>query len=159
MTQAQMQAIATHIRASVDPAVVAALAIRNDVELARLYNLPTTFIVWRNSIDPQQARMAIVSGDQLAQLDNLTAGKRDTLLYVFSDVLDIRTSTVRDAVISLCGTQNILKAAITAAMKRAATVAEKALATGTGTDVSPGTLTFEGELSWDDIGILLNMGV
>jgi hypothetical protein len=155
LTSAQMTILAQAIRADTDPAVVAALDIRNDVLLAELYNAPSTFVAWRSSLTPEEARSAISGGDGLAQLDNLTAGKRDALLWVFNGVTQPSNSTQRAAIENLCGTQNTLKATILAAQKRITTKAEKLFATGTGTDVSPGTLTWEGTLSFNDIGVAL----
>jgi hypothetical protein len=43
-----------------------------------------------------------------------------------------------------------VRAAIYVHCKRNATRAEKVLATGTGSDASPGTMTFEGSLSYQD---------
>jgi hypothetical protein len=43
------------------------------------------------------------------------------------------------------------RAHLTAVSKRTATKAEKLFATGTGTDATPATMTFEGRLSYDDV--------
>ena len=50
LTTAQLAALAAHINASTDPAVVAARQNGADNELARLYNLPAspTFPLWRS---------------------------------------------------------------------------------------------------------------
>ncbi len=45
MTPGQLTTLAAHIRASVDPAVVSALANGQDNELARLYNLPAAGVL------------------------------------------------------------------------------------------------------------------
>jgi hypothetical protein len=156
LTDAQMTTLAAHIRANTDPAVVAALDVRNDVLLAELYNADSTFVVWRRVLTPDAARAAIAGGAGLAQLDNLTAGKRDSLLWVFSGDTVPANAAQRSAIEDLCGTQNTLKAAILAAQKRAATNAEAVFATGTGTSQSPGTLGWEGSVSFYDIGVALN---
>ena len=109
------------------------------------------YIVWRSSLSPDLARQAIVSGDQLAQLDNLAASKRDSLIYAFSGPINCASSAVRGAIDNLCGTQNVLKAALTAAMKRKATVLEKLFAVGSGTDASPSTLVVETALSLPEL--------
>lgn len=158
LTIEQMTALAAAIRSDQNQTVIDALAIRNDVLLAELYNATASpaFIVWRSSLTPQQARAAISGGDGLSQLDNLTAGKRDSLLWVFADTTYPANSAQRSAIEGLCGTQNILKAAILAAQKRAVTKAERLFATGTGSDASPGTLGWEGLLSTNDVSYSLN---
>lgn len=57
MTDQQLIALAAHIRANADQAVVAALAIRNDTELSRLYNLASAFVVWRTTAKPPGRKM------------------------------------------------------------------------------------------------------
>ena len=57
---------------------------------------------------------------------------------------------MRTGIDDLCGSQNSLKSALRAAMKRQATRAEKALSTGTGSDASPATLTWDGFISGYD---------
>lgn len=155
LTPAQQTTLVAHIRANTDPAVIDALDIRNDVLLAELYNAASTFVVWRSSLSPEQARAAITGGDGLAQLDNLTAGKRDSLFWTFDGETFPANAEQRAAIVNLCGTQNTLKAAILAAQKRAATKAEQVFATGTGSDASPGTLGWEGTLSYTDVGVAL----
>jgi hypothetical protein len=156
MMPAELTTLAAAIRADTDQAVIDALDIRNDVLLAELYNAPTTYVVWRSTLTPEEARDAIAGGGGLAQLDNLTAGKRDSLLWVFSGNTEPANAAQRDAIENLCGTQNTLKAAILAAQKRFATKAERVFATGTGTDPSPGTLGWEGTLGHPDISAALN---
>lgn len=107
------------------------------------------FIVWRTAVPPTDWRKAIMVG--MAQLDNLTAGKRDSLLWVVQDTLDCSIQSNRDGIDNLCGTQNTLKAALFSAMKRTATRAERVLATGTGSDAVPGTLVFQGNISITDV--------
>jgi hypothetical protein len=156
LTTEQATTLAAHIRANTDQAVIDALDVRNDVLMAELYNAPSTFIVWRSVMTPAEARDAIAGGDGLAQLDNLTAGKRDSLLWVLEGDTEPSNAAQRAAIESLCGTQNTLKAAILAAQKRAATKAEQVFASGTGTTQSPGTLGWEGTLSFYDVGVALN---
>jgi hypothetical protein len=136
--------------------IVAALPLRNDGQIQEWYNVDSTFVAWRSSLTPEQARDAITNGDGLAQLDNLTAGKRDSLLWTFGGNTDPSNATQRTAIANLCGTQNTLKAAILAAQKRAATRAEAIFATGTGSDAVPGLLGWEGQLSVNDVSTALN---
>ena len=124
----------------------------NDTALAEWFNTPTAYVVWRTSMTPDQSRAAIVEG--AIQLDNLTAGKRDSLLYLVQGSLDVSQAGVRQALDDLCGTQNTLKAALQAAMKRVATRAEAALASGTGTSQSPGAMDWEGYVSYSDLTLI-----
>ena len=156
MTPEQYQTLANHIRANTDPLVVAALPLRNDGQIQEWYNVDSTFVVWRSSLTGEQARDAITNGDGLAQLDNLTAGKRDSLLWVFGGNTNPSNATQRAAIADLCGTQNALKAAILAAQKRLANRAEAVYATGTGTTAVPGILGWEGQLSVNDVSTALN---
>lgn len=156
MTPEQYQLLANHIRTNTDPAIVAAFPLRNDGQIQEWYNLDSAFVVWRSLLTPEQARKAISGGDGLAQLDNLTAGKRDSLLWALSGDTHPTNTAQRTAIEGLCGTQNTLKAAILAAQKRFATRAEAIYATGTGTNAVPGTLGWEGQLSANDVSTALN---
>lgn len=156
MTPEHYQTLAAHIRANTDQAVIDALTIRNDVALASLYNADSSFVVWRSYLTADEARLAITGGAGLAQLDNLIAGKRDSLLWVFSGDTDPSNTQQRTAINDLCGTQNSLKAAILAAQKRMATKAEQVFATGTGSDAVPGILGWEGTLTHSDVSFALN---
>jgi hypothetical protein len=121
----------------------------NDIAVLLNVKASPDFVVWQSALTPELARAAIVAGAD--QLDNLTVGKRDALLYLAAGTLDCRIASVRTAIDNLCGTQNTLKASLVAAEKRLATRAEKILATGTGSDASPATTTFEGYLSATDV--------
>ena len=124
------------------------IANGNDNELAEWFNQPQAFVVWRTVLTPDLARAAIIQG--ATQLDALTVGKRDSLFYLVAGNLDVSQASVRAAIDDLCGTQNQLKGYLAAAQKRTATRAEKALASGTGTDSVPATLGWEGYLSGND---------
>jgi len=121
------------------------IATADDQALADWLNTPTTHIVWRNSMNTQMSRSAIIAG--ATQLDALTVSKRDSLLWLCSETLNPSDANVRSALDDLCGTQTTLKTALQSAQKRTATRAEKALATGTGTASVPATLVWEGNMS------------
>lgn len=137
-----------------DPTASVLAAEARDVELADWLNQATSYIVWRSVLTPAMARTAVVSGTSLGQLDNLTSGKREALLYAFDGDLDVSDVNVRTSLDDLCGTQTALKASIQAAEKRAASRAEKALATGTGTTATPGALAWEGVISYSDASLI-----
>jgi len=107
------------------------------------------FIVWKSSFTPSDARAAIIKG--ASQMDNLTVGKRDSLLWLVSETVDCRDPSVQQALSDLCGLQTVLKAALLSAMKRKATRVEQLFSSGTGSDASPGITTFEGSVSANDV--------
>jgi hypothetical protein len=149
LTEAQRATLLADILANQDTA--AKYGIGDLSSLAELYNAAASpaFTVWRSTLTPEQARAAISGGDGLAQLDNLTAGKRDSLLWLFNGDTQPGNAAQRDAITNLCGTQNALKAAILSAQKRAASRIEKLFATGTGSDASPATLVVEGPVGYE----------
>lgn len=138
--------------AQADPVAAGYISSADDVALANWFNAPTTFVAWRSVLTPEMAREAIVKGS--AQLDALTVGKRDSLFYITNGDLRVSDPAIRAAIDDLCGSQNTLKGYLQEAQKRLATVAEKALATGTGSSASPGTLVFEGLLSYADASLI-----
>lgn len=112
------------------------------------------FTVWNSSVSPEAWRKAITAG--AIQLDNLTVGKRDTLLFVCGGTLDCRDAATRQTLDDLTGTQNTLKAALVAAEKRLALRVEKLLATGTGSDAVPAIATYEGALDIGHVAEIFN---
>jgi hypothetical protein len=139
------QLIALKSLAAADPTAAFYQSEGNDVALAEWFNTQSATVVWRSALTPELARAAIVQG--ATQLDNLTVGKRDALLYITQGSLDVANVSVRTAIDDLCGTQNTLKTALQAAQKRFATRAEAALASGLGTSVSPSVMAWEGMIS------------
>lgn len=105
--------------------------------------------VWLTAYTPELKAAAIDNG--ITQLDNLTASKRDVLLWWANRTHDASRQTTRDAINDMCGTQNTLKAALTDGAKRKARLLEKVLGTGTGSLASPGTMGYEGTISADEV--------
>lgn len=137
------QRLALKTAALADPAASVYVSSADDAALAAWLNtIQPTYYVWRTALTPQLARSAIVQG--ASQLDALTVGKRDSLLWLVSDTLDPQDTSVRIAIDDLCGTQATLKAALQSALKRPATRAEKILASGGGTSAAPSLLGWEG---------------
>ena len=141
--------------AAADATAAGYMAAADDIALAAWFNAQTAFVVWRTAMSTQLSRSAIILG--ATQLDALTVGKRDSLLWLCSETLNPSDANVRAAIDDLCGTQTTLKAALQSAQKRTATRAEQALATGTGTTASPGTLTYEGMLSYGDASLVRSL--
>ena len=144
LTQSQLQLLKT--AAVADPTAAAYIGNGDDQALANWLNASQAgYLVWLPVLSTEQARAAIVKG--ISQLDNLTVGKRDSLLWFFSESVTPTDPKVTEAIDALCGTQNTIKTALHDSLRRAATRAEMLLATGPGTYASPGTLTFEGLFS------------
>lgn len=120
-------------------------------------NLPASpaFIVWRTSVLQDEIMQ---NGFNWARVDNLSVGKARIWEWMFDN--DSRSfnpsrANVRAGIdATWVGTQADLdvRAAVYTHCKRAATRAEKILAVNaTGTDQAPATMTFEGELSYQDV--------
>ena len=83
MDEQQRTLLAADIRESTDPNVIAALAVRNDTELARLYNLPSAFIVWLESVAVDVYR----EGFDWAEVEVLTEGKKTVWNWITGNML------------------------------------------------------------------------
>lgn len=157
LTPAQTATLKSAIIA--DGNLAAAKAAHDTQAITDHLNGASSFIVWRSVMTTQQSRAAIILG--ATQMDGLTGGKRDSLLWLLSEDVSPADSHVRAAIDDLCGSQNTLKGALQAAQKRAATRLEQIFATGTGTTATPGLLGVEGaitelqirQLAWSDDGV------
>lgn len=179
MNDAQIAILRAALLADQDPAVAAAVAARNDTETARLYNLPSTFVIWKKDTSKQAIFGATTwknftpadSPDSTAIYTNraLACQSRQfniqTMMISPGETLDMSQPNTRngikDAVENIpSGVGGALLdagwTAIKAVSTRFATVAEKLFATGTGTAGTPGVLTLEGAVTTDDIGRALN---
>lgn len=156
LTQAQLITLKADIYADSTLAAWAATG-RMAQEISDAYNLQaaTAHIVWRTAVEPDEWRAAIMYGGGGVQFDGLAASKRECLIWAFSGVINPSRQEIRVAIDDWCGTQNTLKAAIAAAEKRTATRAEKLFSTGTGSDVAPATMGYEGALAYQDINAAL----
>jgi hypothetical protein len=157
MTPAQLTTLAAHIRASTDPAVVAALANGNDNEIARLYNRDAVpaFIVWRTNVTCQETTDAWVGTD----IDGMSAlnMQRLQMLLASGPVCNMSRADRRAWAENPFGTNvnNASRVAMRAIWKRAVRVVERVFATGTGSDATPGALVYEGSVTGDEIASAL----
>lgn len=135
-----------------DP-VLAAIPNTNDgaFEIAQALNIDSnpTFVVWRSNYNASQIREAITSA--ATQLDNLTASKRQSLLWWAEGTYDMRKVATRAAVTDFTNGFATLQNALLDGGKRTALRIEAILATGTGTNVDPGKLGWEGQISYQDV--------
>lgn len=155
LTDAQYTTLANHIRANTDPDVVAALAIRNDTEIARLYNLDSSFYIWRSNISVEEYREQIV----WSELKNITLGEQRVWENVTSYLtlpLDATKANTRTALAEVFAANTTSRANLLAVAKRLASVYEEVFATGTGTEAEPGVAEIEGPATIKIIGKSLN---
>lgn len=155
LTAAESTTLAAHIRANINPDVVAALAIRNDTELARLYNLASTFIVWREVITPIEYREQIV----WTEVDTLTVGKARIWEWITQDMtadIDATKINVRSGLAEVFPANQTTRDQLLSIAKEAASIVEEIFATGTGTTADPGIRTQIGPVTINDIGTALN---
>lgn len=155
---------------------------RNDTELARLLNLPSTFVVWRTSADADSVADAIVwanltpldTPDSSAAFTNRALAcqaKQINLQIMLQGRQTLPTGKpnfrqgLQDALLNVPAGANgalldagwIGASKVKASISRFATVAEKIFATGTGTAPTPGNLVFDGLVSINDIGDMWNL--
>ena len=140
-----------------DPTAAALAAVADDVGIANWLNTATTFVVWRTQVGKDELRQAVLQG--ASDLDNLSQGKRDALLWVCGDVINPAYAGVHQALGDLTiksggAGSTLLRTPLDAVIRRAATRLEKALATGTGTTATPGFLTVEGLASYADASVI-----
>lgn len=118
------------------------------------------FVVWRTLVTQDEIMQ---NGFDWTRVDNLSVGKARVWEWMFAN--EFRSINPAKANIQAginavwVGTQADLdvRAAVYVHCKRTATRAEKLFATGTGSSGSPGTMTFEGELTLQEIIDAINL--
>lgn len=164
LTTAQLQALKTHIDA--DP-VLAAQPNNSDgaFAIAAALNLPATpnFWVWRTSVEKKEIVSNVSrNGTSFTWAGNgfiaRSQGEIDCWNQLFNSTLTCNPSlpNVRQAFLDIfSGTGNAAsnRTHLDAVSRRKATRAEKLFATGQGGDTAgtAGTLTFEGNLGYQDV--------
>ncbi len=136
-----------------DP-VLAAYPLTSDgaFDMAQVLNRPSNpaFIVWRTRFTADMIRTAIT--EAATQLDNLTASKRQSLLWWAEGAsYDMGKAFTRAAVVDFTAGFANLQNAILDGGKRTANRVEAILANGTGSQADPGKTTFEGNIQYQDI--------
>jgi hypothetical protein len=112
------------------------------------------FIVWRSLVSQDEIMQ---NGFNWTRVDNLSVGKARIWEWMFKNLnvsINPSKTNVRAGIdATWVGTQADLdvRAAVYTHCKRSANRVEKLFATGTGTDVSPATMDFEGSLTNDDV--------
>ena len=148
-----------------EPTIADCITGGNDVCVAEWFNESSTFIVWRNLVTQVEYQTSEAAGTTFSWSGtggfiSRTQGERDAWRTMFqSGSVDPSKANVIAAfndIFSGNGAGAIAtRLHLLTLSKRIATNAEKALATGTGSDASPGKLTFAGNVSVSDISGIL----
>jgi hypothetical protein len=156
LTPAQITTLRPIVAA--EPSLAQAILTGNDAAIAAWLNGASNpaFIVWRTNVQAQETGNAWVGTD----IDGMAALNMQRLQLLLASspqgVFDMSRADRRAGFENPFGTNvsNASRVAMRAVWKRTATRAEKALATGTGSDAAPGTLTFEGTIEVSEAGLL-----
>jgi len=147
LTTQQLQAINAYI-ASVPAWAALANDSTNAAFIADQLNVPTAdFVVWRSRVDQDEIMQ---NGMDWTRVDNLTIGKARIWEWMFNNaerVFNPSKANVRagiDATWVGTAADLAVRASVYGHCKRFATLGEKVLATGTGSDASPATMGYEG---------------
>jgi hypothetical protein len=151
----QLQTLSTHIAASPDLSAQAPGSDGDDA-IARLLNLVASpaWVVWRTSVTWDEI---MLNGMDWARVDNLSVGKSRIWDWMFQNsarAFNPSKTNIRagiDAVWVGTAADLAVRAAVYVHCKRNATRAEKLYTTGTGTTNDPAALTFEGDVTLDDV--------
>lgn len=157
LTTAQLTAMRAACFA--DPTAAAFFVDPGNAAGLRAYlNGASTFIAWRTSVSQDEIMQ---NGFDWTRVDNLSVGKARVWEWLFANearTMNPSKPNVRagiDQVWQGTTADLAVRAAVYGHCKRAATRAERMLASGTGTDATPGNLTFEGEIADVDAAQLI----
>jgi hypothetical protein len=125
-----------------------------NLEIADAYNLPASpaFTVWRALVSIADTGQKF-NGTELAGLTTGNQSRLQTIAQYLAGGYNAGLVDVRQMfndIWSGAGGTNT-RANLLVLWKRLATRAEKLFATGTGSDVAPAVLSFEGQLSYQDV--------
>lgn len=150
LTSGQLQTLKTLVQA--DPIATALANAADDVGLAAWLNTgDATYTVWRTDVTIDECNAVIV----WTEVDGLTAGKARIWEWMKSlAVLNASRANIRQGILDAFASATATRTALTALSKRLASRAEKALASGTGTNASPATMTWEGQITYVDASLI-----
>lgn len=125
-----------------------------NTEIAAAFNLDAApaFTVWKTNVSITKVGDNIVA-TELAGLSTLNATRLQTIAVFSTEGVNPSLADRRaffDDVFSGAG-GTATRAKLLVLWKRLATRAEKLFATGTGSDASPATVTFEGKITFTDV--------
>lgn len=151
MTPAQLTTLKAAILAETSPAFVALRQANETGQMAEWFNVVSTFIAWKPRVTIQETG-AVFNGAEWAGMTAANHTRLQTVAQYLSSyspgLADVR-AMFNDIWGGAGGT--ITRAALLVLWKRAATRGERVFATGTGSDATPGVLTFDGAISNEDI--------
>ncbi len=160
MTPEQLSTLRTAVLA--DPAAAAFFqAPGNAAGLQAHLNSKSNFVAWRTSVTQDEIMQ---NGFDWTRVDNLSVGPARVWEWMFaneSKSINPSKANVRagiEAVWKGAAADLAVRAAVYVHCKEAASVAEKMLATGTGTDANPGLRTFEGDVTPVEAATLIYKG-
>jgi len=153
LTTAQKQILATYINAN---PVWAAMPKNSDSAyfMAQEFNKDNlvSYIVWRTNVDPMEIMR---NGLDWTRVDNLTVGKARIWDWMTGlGTLNPSKANIRagiDATWVGTAADLAVRAVVYTHCKRQATVIEKLLATGSGTDLSPSTMGYESPITYQEV--------
>lgn len=127
-------------------------------EIALAYNLMANpqFVVWMTRLSTYEIRNILV----WTEYEGLSVSRQNAFEFLCSNgTINPAMVNVRDGINSIFTGPNAVgtRTALIEASKRDATRAEKLFASGTGSDASPGVMTFEGRLPWSEVHNSRNM--
>lgn len=153
LTTAQATTLKADIAANLDLSAIPN-SYDGALDIARLYNLEAApaFTVWKTNVPIGTVGKAF-NGAELAGLTTANQSRLQTIAHYLIDgvnpsLLDNRMFF--DDVFSGTGGATT-RASLLAVWKRPATRIEKLFSTGTGTVLSPATMTLEGTISYQDV--------
>ena len=153
LTQAQYTALKADIIA--DPAFNSVPDNSDgDFAIAQAYNLEANpaFVVWKTDIPTSEAKQAMSWVEYIGRSD----GERDAWQFMLSNgTINAGDVNVRQGIQDVFNGPNGVdsRTALIAIAKRNASRAEKLFSTGTGSDAVPATMSHQGNLSYQDVGI------
>jgi len=120
-------------------------------DIAIAYNAAASpaFTVWKTSVGVSEI---MSNGFVWTAVDAMTVGKARIWDWMQAQgTINPSKANVRQGLVDAFGAGSAMATGIAPHLKRLATRVEKLYATGTGTDAAPGTLVFEGALSYRDV--------
>lgn len=159
LTNAQLLTLKAAIAAETDPTFVALRNSGATGAMAEWYSADSSpaFIVWKTSVRLADVGIAFNS-TEVAGLTTANTNRLQVMAAFSGGAFNPSVADVRagfDSVFSGAGGA-LTRAALLALWKRTAKRIEKIYATGTGSDVSPGSIVVEGGISNEEIVLALN---
>jgi hypothetical protein len=157
LTTAQLQQLKTAI---LNDAVLNAYPNNSDGAWAIAQAMNATaspaFVVWKTSVSTRECKQAMIWTEFVGR----STGERDAWQFMLSNgTINAADTNVRQGIADIfSGTQGATsRNNLLAISKRDATLAEKLFASGTGSTASPATMSFEGNLSYQDVLLARNL--